>query len=701
MKKTFKIFIMVVFLTSSFSCKDFLNPEIKTDVFLESFGATPSEGDFLLTQAYVNMRNENFNGPIFWSWFSTDYSVPNAGTTLARSFIARMNYEATDSESFSIWTAQYNVIASANLAIEKAEMGLANANTSAADKVQWGRISGEARFIRASAYFNLVRLYRNAPIIDKYFRSFDEIDAVSNGTPDKMKEQELKTYDFIIQDLTKAIEQLSPAITRGRANKFAANGLLGKVYLNMASIEKFRDKTGDGLANFTKAIQNFNTIINSGVYGLKQYFPDNFIRDKQYTGNNEFLFTLEFHDLDKSGNNFLGSNSGFINNAGVGTGVNLGSLSNANGGSFPTDHGWSVYDVDSPGDIVRRFWTFEDGEFRSFDANGNKTIQRSPTDCPNGQGPNCEVFLKTQEPYQFTRPYWFEVIDDVNSFRSNPTSADVLTLPNGTTQFRNIWGGGVLNAQPNIKLVKFRRNPISQATYTDATYDADYAVMRYAEVLLMYSEAVNELSGPNTKPADGKFTAREAVNLIRDRARNFVYYNDLSVNKRIIDNSPFTATYGQVFSRQAKIGKLPATTANAADTLTKYYNQISAFRGLRDVPAAPVIRNFKEFPATKDFVPDFASSLSQSTFREQLLDERWRELAGENNTRWFDLTRYGRLISSIQAAQSRINPLTGRDLTATAFGQTILRVPNEKYTYLPIPQSEINRNSKLNQNLGF
>jgi hypothetical protein len=701
MKNIFKTILSVVLLTSSFSCNDFLEPEIKTDVFLENFGKTPAEGDFLLTQAYINMRSENFIGPVFWSWFSTDYSVPSAGTTLARSFIARMNYDATDNESFQIWSAQYNVISAANLALEKAEEGLAKADISAADKAQWARVSGEAKFIRASAYFNLVRLYRNAPIIENYFKNFNEIDAVSNATADKMKEQELKMYDFIIQDLTKAIEQLQPAITRGRANKYSAQALLGKVHLNIASIEKFRDKTGDGSANYIKAIQNLNAVINSGVFNLKPYFPDNFIRDKQYTGANEFLFTLEFHELDKSGNNFLGSNSGFVSNAGVGTGVNLGSLPNANGGSFPTDHGWSVYDLDSPGDIVRRFWTFEDGEFRSYDANRNGSIQRSPTDCPNGQGPNCEVFLRTSEPYQFTRPYWFEVIDDVNSFRSNPTSADVLTLPNGSTQWRINWGGGNLNAQPNIKLVKFRRNPISQSTYTDATYDADYAVMRYSEVLLMYAEAANELGNPNSKPADGKFTAREAVNLIRDRARNFVYYNDLTVNKRIIDNSPFTATYGQVFARQAKIGKTPATTANAADTLTKYYNQISAFRGLREAPAAPVIRNFKEFPATKDFVPDFPASLSQTNFREQLLDERWRELAGENNTRWFDLVRYGRLITAIQAAQTRVNPLTLRDLTASPFGQTILRTPNDKYTYLPIPQSEINRNSKLNQNLGF
>lgn len=695
---------MVVCLTVSFSCNDdFLEPLIKTDIDLEKFGSTPQEAQFLLTQGYIDMRNDNFVGSVFWSWFPSDYSTPNPGTTGARSFIARMSQEATDNESFNIWTAQFKVISSANLVLEKAEIGLAQANLPAATLSEWNRIAGEARFIRGLAYFNLVRLYRNVPIIEKFFKSFADIDAVSNAAGTQMREQEFKVYDFIAADLNKAIGQLPSAVTRGRANKFSAHALLGKVHLNMASIEKYRDKTNNGAANYTKVVENLNAVINSGVYDLKPYYPDNFIRSKQYTGANEFLFTLEFNENDKGNFNIQGNNSGFFNNSGAPSTVFLGSLGGANGTSFPTDHGWSVFDLNSPGDIVRRFWTFEDGEFRTFDANGDKRLANSLADCPNGQGPNCEIFVKTQEPYPFTRPYWFEIINDANAFRYNPSSADVATLPNGQTYFTNIWAGGTTNGTPNIKLVKYRRNPISQATYTDATYDADYPVMRYAEVLLMYAEAANELGNPTTKPTNGKFTALEAVNLVRNRARNFVYYNDLTVTKTIIDNSPYKATYGDIFSRQAKIGSTPAPakTANAADTLAKYYNQISAFRGMREVPAAPVIRNFKDFTATRNFVPDFPASMSQIAFREDLLDERWREMAGENNVRYFDLLRYGRLISAVQTAITTVNPLTKRDLTATPFGQNTLRVPDEKYSYFPIPKSELDRNPNLKQNPGY
>lgn len=699
MKKIRDIFTLALMMFVAFSCNsDFLNPDIKTDVFIETFGKTPQETEFLLTQVYIEMRSESFVGNLHTNHFPSDYSVPNTATTGARSFLSRMIQEASDNDSFGVWSANFDVIGKANLVLEKTTAGLAIENTTAADKIQWNRIAGEARFARAMGYFNLVRLYRNVPIIEKTFKTLNDINEVANGA--NMSVQELKVYEFIVAELNKAIAELPANYSRGRSNKFAAHGLLGKVHLQMASIEKFRDKKGDGIANYTKALENLNAVMKSGLYALKTYFPDNFIRSKQHAGANEFLFTIEFNETDKNNSNLFGGGSGFINNSNAAPTVPIGTASNAS--AWASDHGWSAFDLQN--DLVRRFWTFEEGNFRTFDANNDKRLANTLSDCPNGSGgPNCEIFLLTREPYPFTRPYWFETIVDANSFRSNPSSADVTTLPGGQTFFNINWSGGNTANNPGLTVVKYRRNPVTQANYTNNTFDGDYPVMRYAEVLLMYAEAANELGSPNTKPADGNFSAVEAVNLLRNRARNFVYYNDLTVNKTILENSPFKATYGDVFSRQAKIGNnpAPARTANAADTLAKYYNQISAFRGIREVPESPVYRNFKEFPATRNFLPDYTDVSSQTVFREAILEERWLELAGEIGSRYYDLARYGRLISSIQDAISRINPLTKRDLIATPFGQRTLLNPDPKYVYLPIPRSEIERNSKLIQNPGY
>jgi hypothetical protein len=701
MKKIISIICLLGSIALFQGCKDYLEPEVKTDIFLANFGNSPTEATLLLNQAYVEVRDEFVLGSGYGQHFATDFSVANPATTLARSLVARMSYDATDSDVFGYWSAHYKAVSRPNLIIERATTNTAKGDISAADKIQWARIDGEARFLRAIVYFNLVRMFRNAPIIEKFFTTFSDIADVSNSPGDKMKEQEAKLYDFIIADLTKANAQLPESPVRGTAGKFAAQALLAKVHLTRATIAKYRDKTGDGKADYEAALTNLNTVINSKQYALKTYFPDNFIRDKQHTGNNEALFMLEYNELDNiPSNSRVGVRNGFPSNN-TGSNVEVGGGVLPNDTQMPNDFGWSVFDFNSPGDIVRRFWTFEEAEFRSFNVNGVAGLQNSAADCPTGE--NCEIFLKTVEPYPFTRPYWFETVNDANVFRFNPGAADVITEVGGKTSFSIIWGNNSPTAQSGMRNVKFRRNPITQPNYTLNTYDGDLPVIRYAEVLLMYAEVVNELVGSTTAPAGNTLTATAAVNLLRDRARNFAYYPNMTVDTRIIPTGPYKATYGDIFKRQAKVGSnpAPALTANAADTLAKYYNEICAFKGLRETPAAADIRSFKNFPATANYVPDFPTTLTQDQFREQLLDERWRELAGEQNQRWYDLTRYGILVSRVQQYKTLVNPLTKRSLALSPFGTQVLQSPNPKFEYFPIPRTEIDRNNKLFQNAGF
>jgi hypothetical protein len=708
MKDLLKIIVAGFILLQLPACKKFTTAEVKTEIDLTDYGKNPNEANLLLGQAYNELRNNNITGSQFTRAFTTDYNVPATGTTFSQSAIARMNFDASDGEAFSIWTDHYKAISRPNFIIERALEFSKKPGVSAADSASWSRIEGEARFLRGLLYFNMVRLYRNVPIIEKFFTDLSDINNVANMPAAQMNEQEGKVYDFIINDFTLASQKLLINPERGRASKFAALAFLGKVHLTRATIKKHRDMSGDGVADYTNALAALQQVISSGQYALKNYYPDNFIRDKQYSGNKEFIFTVEFEALD-GGQGRFGDGSGFINNAGA-VGDLIGSLAGANGASVANDFGWSVFDMNSPGDIVRRFWTFEDGDFRSFETNGLSGLQNTANDCPNGS--NCEIYIRTREPYQYTRPYWFEAVNNANSFRYRPAAVDLVTGTGVNNRwFSNIWGDGNANNTPVMQLVKFRRNPVTQPNSTGAIYDADIPVMRYAEVLLMYAEAGNELGGPAVVPAGGSLTPVAAVNLVRDRARNFVYYPTLSVNSRIIDNNAYSRTYSDIFRRVPSSNVVysltPAannpvlTVSQAADTMTKYFNQICAFRGIREVPTAPTIRNFKEFPSTASFVPDFSNGLSQVQFRNDLLDERWRELAGEQNCRWYDLTRYGSLITNIVAIKNRVNPLTNRTLATTQYGSGVLINPNPKFQYLPIPQQEIDRNKKLNQNEGY
>jgi starch-binding outer membrane protein, SusD/RagB family len=90
------------------------------------------------------------------------------------------------------------------------------------------RYIGEAKFLRAYFYWNLIRVFGGVPKIDKVLSSQAEIELASvRASADDI-------YAFMELDLRDAIATLPTAITsneRGRVSKFAAQALLAKVLL--------------------------------------------------------------------------------------------------------------------------------------------------------------------------------------------------------------------------------------------------------------------------------------------------------------------------------------------------------------------------------------------------------------------------------------------------------------------------------------
>jgi starch-binding outer membrane protein, SusD/RagB family len=118
------------------------------------------------------------------------------------------------------WQGHYGGINWCNLVITNLE------NFTTTDIKSKDQIMGEAKFIRAVIYFNLVRLWGSVPIIDKPI-SLSEAYSVERSTVRKV-------YDFIEADLQEAITLLPalsaiPAASNGRACKNAAKAYLGKV----------------------------------------------------------------------------------------------------------------------------------------------------------------------------------------------------------------------------------------------------------------------------------------------------------------------------------------------------------------------------------------------------------------------------------------------------------------------------------------
>ena len=119
----------------------------------------------------------------------------------------------------SFWENSYNGIFRANAVLTY----LDNPTDYAAGEKD--QLEGEAKFMRALYYFDLVRMFGGVPQVTTLL-SIDE----SKNTPRASREQ---IYSLIIQDLNDALSKLPEPSQQatGRAHKAAASALLAKVYV--------------------------------------------------------------------------------------------------------------------------------------------------------------------------------------------------------------------------------------------------------------------------------------------------------------------------------------------------------------------------------------------------------------------------------------------------------------------------------------
>jgi starch-binding outer membrane protein, SusD/RagB family len=120
----------------------------------------------------------------------------------------------------SFWSDHYQGVFRANILLQK----LPDVPMDAAEK---SRFIAEAKALRATYYFNLVRMFKNIPLLTEPLSTAD-IYTVTQATP-------AAVYAQIEKDLNEAIPNLPPTVPlateAGRFTKGAAQAMLGKVYL--------------------------------------------------------------------------------------------------------------------------------------------------------------------------------------------------------------------------------------------------------------------------------------------------------------------------------------------------------------------------------------------------------------------------------------------------------------------------------------
>lgn len=173
------------------------------------------------------------------------------------------------------WTAAYKSIANVNTVIRAANSKKIAGVTAS----ELAEIVGQAKFIRAFNYFNLVRLYGDIPLITE-----DSPNPVSNAYE---RTSVANVYSQITLDLEDAAKTLpdSWANTPGRPTRWAAKGLLSKVYLTMATAPL---KQTD---NYAKAASVAKEVIDSKMFTLIPNVADVFKIDSKR--ESEMMFAFE------------------------------------------------------------------------------------------------------------------------------------------------------------------------------------------------------------------------------------------------------------------------------------------------------------------------------------------------------------------------------------------------------------------------
>ncbi|GBU08275.1 membrane protein [Bacteroidales bacterium] len=317
-----KTLIALLFSSSLFYSCDFLDFEPEGSVPQEEFFSTKEQAAQAMTSMYGYLRGWNITGfsYLFISELTSDNiikgSSPGDGDW-AKSY-TRFTFAKSEGQINDYWTSRYTAINLSNQVIHN----IPTMSTAEVPQELKDRYVAEAKFLRAFHYFYLTRAFGGVVIMETSVS-----DPASVGA--KYRKTQEECYDFIEKDLLEAIAVLPanlPSAELGRANVWAAKGILAKVYLYQEKWAESKALTDD--------------IINNGGFILYPNFYDIFRHEQEFCS--ESLF--EVLATEVIGNSAI-SNSSFCDIQGVRGQYGWGWM-------VPSDNLATAFDAE--GDVVRK-----------------------------------------------------------------------------------------------------------------------------------------------------------------------------------------------------------------------------------------------------------------------------------------------------------------------------------------------------------
>lgn len=199
----------------------------------------------------------------------------------------------SDNDLMHYWSAYYTGIRKANLVIQ-------NIDAAAGDADKKKRLKGEATFLRAYAYFDLIRTFGSVPLITKPLTVEDDLKLPRNTMAE--------CIDFVVTEAAAAAALLPPSYEGadiGRATSGAALALKAKILIYAAS-PLFHDNNQNS-HTWSEAAAAAQAVIDLHTYSL----PAEYTNIWKVKNNSEIIFDRQIDDAITA--NMWDANSSQVN----------------------------------------------------------------------------------------------------------------------------------------------------------------------------------------------------------------------------------------------------------------------------------------------------------------------------------------------------------------------------------------------------
>jgi len=296
MKTIYRFICIISVICGLMSCSNFLEEQVPQATLTQDEVKKPEYIDNVLISAYAGLVTiEDMNASFsLWNYDTrsddayvggSDFSDGEPFHRLERG----VGILTTDWPFNSIWTRFYNYLSRVSLSLDI----LASADQENAIIQQR---TAEMKFLRAYGHFQLKRLFKKIPFVNKLNMTEEDYNNLSNTeyTNDEGWQQ-------IINDLEDAYAVLPTAqAEKGRPTKAACAAFLAKVYLYKAYHQddtNTNEVTSIDAADLQKVLDYTNPTIYNG-FGMEPDLHNNFRPEEQYENGKESLWAIQYSKND-------------------------------------------------------------------------------------------------------------------------------------------------------------------------------------------------------------------------------------------------------------------------------------------------------------------------------------------------------------------------------------------------------------------